>query len=98
MKGNEKDMRKFEVNITEEQEQFIIDSMNYFGIETEEEVVQLMIEGSIFAMNNYRKFLYNFFRDRKEMLDEISKENSKTKEAVQKERSFVEKFKGYIEG
>lgn len=91
-------MRTFEINITEEQEEFILDFMNYFEIETEQEVVQLMLEGCIFSMSNYRKFLYNFFRDRKEMLVSLTKDKNSISQGIQKEIDFVNKFKSYIEG
>lgn len=87
-----------QVNLTEKQQKFIEDTLEKYQYESEDDIVALILDAGIFAMQYYRKQLYNFFRDREELLLHMSAQSSSNKMRLQEELEFVSMYKRIIEG
>lgn len=87
-----------QANLTEKQQKFIEDALEKYQFESESDIVSLILDAGIFAMQYYRKQVYNFFRDREELLLHMSAQSSTNKMRLQEELEFVSMYKKIVEG
>lgn len=87
-----------QANLTEKQQKFIEEALEKYQFESEDDIVSLILDAGIFAMQYYRKQLYNFFRDREELLLSMSAQSACNKENLKEELEFVSMYKKIVEG
>lgn len=87
-----------QANLTEKQQKFIEEALEKYQFESEDDVVSLILDAGIFAMQNYRKQLYNFFRDREALLLSMSALSTSNKEKMKEELEFISMYRKLIEG
>lgn len=87
-----------QANLTEKQQKFIEEALEKYQFESEDDIVSLILDAGIFAMQYYRKQLYNFFRDREELLLSMSAQSASNKENLKEELEFVSMYKKIVEG
>ena len=87
-----------QANLTEKQKKFIEETLEKYQYESEDDIVSLILDAGIFAMQNYRKQLYNFLIDREELLLYLSDQSASSKESLKEELEFVSMYKKIIEG
>ena len=87
-----------QANLTDKQQKFIEEALEKYQFESEDDIVSIILDAGIFAMQYYRKQLYNFFRDREELLLHMSSQSSSNKMDLQEELEFVSMYKKLVEG